>query len=128
MTILLNAITKATTDAAAVFSQAIKVTSPPGAGAQYAKRTFLGVLRNSGAVASTATITVQVTNDALAESNPTLAGWITMGTISLSGTPSATGNVSDGFATDATWMYVRATIAQNGITGTGAVASLIMGA
>jgi len=128
MSILLNAVPKATTDAAAVFSQVLKVMSPPGAGSQYSYRTFQGVLRNAGAVASGATITVQVSNDPVAESNPTLAAWLLLGTITLSGTPSATGNVTDGFASNANWNFVRATIAQSGITGAGAVVSLIMGA
>jgi len=127
MSILLNAVPKATTDAGAAYSQVIPLTSPPGAGAQYSKRTFQGILRNATAVASTATITVQVSNDPVAESTPLLAAWVTLGTVTLSGTPTATGNITDGFASDATWRYVRASIAQSGVTGAGSVVSLIMG-
>ena len=128
MTTLLNAITKAATDAAAVSSRVLKMMSPPAVGSAYSKRTYQGILRNAGAVASTSTIVVQVSNDPVAESSdPDLAAWITLGTISLTGTPSATGNVTDGFVSDANWNYVRATIAQSATTGTGAVVSLIQG-
>ena len=129
MSILLNAVTKATSDAAAVYSQVIKVMAPPSGGAQYTYRTFQGILRNSTAVASATTITVLVSNDPVAESTtPLLAAWMTLGTITLSGTPSATGNLNDGFASNANWKYVRATIAQSATTGAGSVVSLIMGA
>lgn len=125
---LLHEIPIATATAGNVTGNAIKVMSPPGAGAQFAKRTFQGLLRTStGSVAGTATIEVQVSNDPLAESTPSSAGWITLGTITLNGTATTTVPVTDGFASDAVWKYVRGYIAQNGITGANTIASLIMG-
>lgn len=130
MTILLNAITTAASTAAAVSSQVIKLQSPPGAGSSYAKRTFQAIIRTTtGSVAGTATIAIQVSNEAMAESNtPDAAAWITLGTISVTGTVSTTVNATDGFASDANWRYVRGYIAQNGVTGANVVATLIMGA
>lgn len=127
---LLHEIPIATVTAGNVSGTAIKVMSPPGAGAQYAKRTFQGLIRTtSGSVAATCTITVQASNDPLAETPATAsdAGWITLGTITLNGTATTTVPVTDGFASDATWKYIRGYVAQNSLTGANTVVSLIMG-
>lgn len=125
---LLHEIPIATVTAGNVSGNVIKLTSPPGAGTQFAKRTFQGLLRTtSGSVAATATIVVQVSNDPVAETTPANAGWITLGTITLNGTATTTVPVTDGFASDAVWKYVRGYIAQNGVTGASTVVSLVMG-
>jgi hypothetical protein len=80
--------------------------------------TFQAIVTGTGAV--TATVAVQVSNEA-ATFNGTKANWITMGTITLSGTTTAT----DGFTTVCPWRYVRVNVTS--ITGTGATAEIIMG-
>lgn len=59
-------------------------------------RTFQATAEGAGSVS--ATVVVEASNED--ESGP----YITLGTISVSGTTSA----SDGFASDANWVYVRA--------------------
>lgn len=75
-------------------------------------RTFQATVVGTGAV--TATIIIEATNDDIAH--------LTLGTITLSGTTSA----SDGFASSAQWRYVRARI--TAISGTGAAVTVTMGA
>lgn len=74
-------------------------------------KSFHGKVTGTGAV--TATIVVEGSNE-----NST---WVTIGTITLSGTTSAT----DGFAHLSAWRYVRGRI--SALTGTGATATLVMG-
>jgi hypothetical protein len=79
---------------------------------------FQGIVTGTGAVSGT--ITIQATNeDATAQG--TNSNWITIGTITLSGTTSAT----DGFATIAPWRWVRSNV--SAVSGTGATISVIMG-
>lgn len=68
----------------------------------------------SGTGAVTATVTIEVSNDGV-----NTIGTV-MGTISLSGTTSA----SDGFTSQAPWKYVRANV--TGLTGTGATVDVVM--
>jgi hypothetical protein len=75
-----------------------------------APQSFQGTVIGTGAV--TATIVVQVSNDAG-------GNWFTLGTISLSGTTSAT----DGFTSQASWDLMRGNI--TAISGTGAAVTLI---
>lgn len=74
-------------------------------------RTYQAIVSGTGAV--TATIEIYVSNDAV--------NWILMGTISLSGTTTAT----DGFTSEAPWKHTKAKLAE--ITGTGASVSAYMG-
>lgn len=75
--------------------------------------TFQATVTGTGAV--TASINIEVSNDGVnAVATP-------MGTISLSGTTSA----SDGFTTAAPWKYVRANV--TAISGTGATVVVKMG-
>ncbi len=69
--------------------------------------TFQAVANGSSG-AYTATVTIKVSNNN--------TNWITLGTITLSGT--ATTAATDGFTSDAPWAYVRADVAS--FTGTGA--------
>jgi uncharacterized protein with ACT and thioredoxin-like domain len=80
--------------------------------------TFQAIVTGTGAV--TATIAVQVSNEA-DTFNGIKSNWITMGTITLSGTTTAT----DGFTTICPWRYVRVSVTN--VTGTGATAKVIMG-
>lgn len=75
------------------------------------KATYQVTVVGTGAV--TATVKIEVSND---DSN-----WLTLATITLSGTTSAT----DGFASDAPWAYRRANV--TAISGTGAAVTAIMG-
>jgi len=79
---------------------------------------FQGIITGTGTV--TATIAVQVTNED-ATANGTNSNWITMSTITLSGTTTAT----DGFTTIAPWRWVRVNV--TAISGTGATVQAIMG-
>jgi len=79
---------------------------------------FQGLIKGTGTV--TATIAVQVTNED-ATANGTNSNWITMSTITLSGTTTAT----DGFTTIAPWRWVRVNV--TAISGTGATVQAIMG-
>ncbi len=78
---------------------------------KYALRTFQAVVAGTGAV--TATVEVQVSLD---NSN-----WLTLATITLSGTTSA----SDGYVSEAPWPYVRGKV--TAISGTSAAVTLYMG-
>lgn len=76
------------------------------------KRTFQANVVGTGAV--TATVVIEVSNDG--------TNVVTLGTIGLSGTTTAV----DGFASDASWAFVRARI--SAISGTGATVNVFMGA
>jgi len=79
---------------------------------------FQAIVTGTGSVS--ATIAVQVCiEDATA--NGTYSNWITMGTITVSGTTSAT----DGFTTIAPWRWVRVNV--TAISGTGAAVQVLMG-
>lgn len=73
-------------------------------------RTFVANVAGTGAV--TATVLVQVSNNN--------SHWITLATITLSGTTSA----DDGFVADESWQYVRGKV--TAISGTGAAVTLTM--
>lgn len=77
-----------------------------------AGRTFQAVVVGTGA--QTATIVIEVSMDG--------TNVITLGTITLSGTTTAT----DGFATTATWPFVRARV--SAVSGTGATIQVYAGA
>ena len=82
-----------------------------GAGSTYGpgtsgEKTYQATVTGTGAV--TATVLIQASN------NPTNLGWVTLGTITLSGTTTDT----DGFATQAGWGYCRANV--TAISGTSA--------
>lgn len=79
---------------------------------------FQAIETGTGAI--TATVIIQATNDQ-ATFEGTASNWITIGTISLSGTTSTT----DGFTTIAPWKYVRAGV--SAISGTGATVKVLMG-
>jgi hypothetical protein len=80
--------------------------------------TFQAIVTGTGTVS--ATVTIQVTNEANTF-NGVKANWITMSTITLSGTTTAT----DGFSTICPWKFVRANI--TAISGTSATVEIIMG-
>lgn len=82
-----------------------------------ANATFHGSA-NGTSGAFSATITIEVSNDGVNAIDPP------MGTISLSGTATTVG--SCGFASNASWLYVRGNV--TAISGTGANATLVMGA
>ena len=87
-----------------------------GAGSNFqpitsAPKTFQAVVTGTGSVSST--VAVQVSNDG--------TNFLTLGTITLSGTTTAT----DGFASQATWNYCRGNL--TAISGTGAAVTLLMG-
>lgn len=68
----------------------------------------------TGVGAVSATVAIEVTND-------DKQSWLTIGTITLSGTNSST----DGFATMARWTFVRANV--TAISGVGAVVNVFIG-
>lgn len=74
-------------------------------------RTFQATVTGDGAV--TATVEIEASNDAV--------GWISAGTITLTGNNVA----SDGFPSTTMWAHVRARLAA--ITGTNATVSVSMG-
>ena len=76
------------------------------------------IVTGTGAVS--ATVAIQASNED-ATWTGTNANWITIGTISLSGTTTAT----DGFTTDAPWKYLRANV--TAISGTNATVTVLMG-
>jgi hypothetical protein len=76
-----------------------------------ANRTFQATVAGTGAVG--ATVIIECSNDD--------GNYLTLGTITLSGTTSA----SDGFVSVANWMCVRARL--TAISGTGAAVSVAMG-
>ncbi len=77
-----------------------------------ANRAYQATETGTGTIS--ATVLVQASNDGV--------GWITLGTITLSGTAVA----SDGFAALAPWMEVRGDV--TAISGTGAAITLTVGA
>jgi hypothetical protein len=77
-------------------------------------RVSFQAVANGSSGAFTATVTIGVSNDG--------TNFETAGTITLSGT--ATTADSDGFAMDAPWAYVRASVAS--FTGTGATCNVYM--
>lgn len=79
---------------------------------------FQAIETGTGAV--TATVIVQASNDE-ATYKGDASNWITIATITLSGTTSTT----DGFTTVAPWKYVRAGV--TAISGTGATVKVLMG-
>ena len=79
---------------------------------------FQAIASGTGAVA--ATVAIQVSNEEDTGIG-TKSNWITIGTITLSGTTTAT----DGFTTLAPWSFVRASV--SGVSGTGAKVEVIMG-
>jgi disulfide bond formation protein DsbB len=86
-----------------------------GAGTTYGpatsgEKTFQAVVTGTGAV--TATVLIQVSN------NVSTQGWATLGTITLSGTTTAT----DGFASQGAWAYYRANV--TAISGTSATVTV----
>jgi hypothetical protein len=78
---------------------------------EHNQRTFQATVTGTGAV--TATVLIQVSNDG--------TNFLTLGTITLSGTTSA----SDGFASNAPWVHVRANV--SAISGTSAAVTVVMG-
>ena len=74
-----------------------------------AKHTFQGTV--TGTVSVSATVLVDVSNDIVTS--------LTMCTLTLSGTTSAT----DGFASDSPWEFVRANV--TAISGTGAAVTVV---
>ncbi|TXG77634.1 hypothetical protein E6Q11_02575 [Candidatus Dojkabacteria bacterium] len=79
--------------------------------AQNGMKTFQATVTGTGAV--TATVLVEVSNNNV--------DFITLGTITLSGTTSST----DGFASEAPWAWYRGNV--SAISGTGAAVTLIAG-
>lgn len=77
-----------------------------------ANRTYQATVTGSGTVS--ATVVIQASDDGV--------GWVTLGTITLSGTSPQT----DGFASTAPWIEVRGDV--TAISGTGAAVTLTMGA
>jgi hypothetical protein len=94
----------------------LQSTSTPATGTSVrvaqTNRTFQATVTGTGAVS--ATVIVEGSNDNV--------GWLEIGTITLSGT----GSASDGFASNAPWAFVRARCSS--ISGTGAQAVATMGA
>jgi hypothetical protein len=74
-------------------------------------KTFQATVVGTGAL--TATVTIKGSNDGV--------NFVTIGTITLSGTTSAT----DGFASSGMWAYHQAV--SSGVTGTGAIVTVLMG-
>jgi hypothetical protein len=105
------------TDVTSQIARLLAAVTATGAGSAFAvpagtaKRTFQATVAGTGAV--TATVLVEITNDG--------TNWLTLGTITLSGTTSD----SDGFAADAPWAQVRGNV--SAVSGTGAAVTLIMG-
>lgn len=92
---------------------AVTVTGA-GTGNQFSRsisnRTAQATVSGTGAV--TATVNIEVSNDG--------AGWIVAGTITLSGTTTAT----DGFVIQAPWLYSRGNV--TAISGTGAAVTVVV--
>jgi hypothetical protein len=81
--------------------------------------TFQAIVTGADLEAVSATILIQVTNEA-DTFNGAKSNWITMGTITLTGTTAAT----DGFTTVCPWRYVRAAVTAISATS---VVEIIMG-
>lgn len=130
---LIDTVTIAANTAAATTGTWIRMPAPPSAGSAYSKRTFQGYINTTtGSVTAGVTIAVQVSNDPRCESTDATiraaAAALTLGSIILSGTASTSVTLTDGFASDANWQYVRGYIAQSSLTGANTVVSLVMGA
>lgn len=76
------------------------------------QRSYQATVTGTGAVS--ATVVIQVTND-------NAVNWLDLGTITLSGTNSAT----DGFGCLVDWKFVRANV--TAISGTGATVNVFVG-
>lgn len=76
------------------------------------QQTYQATISGSGAIS--ASVSIEVTND-------DKQNWLTLGTISLSGTNVAT----DGFASFSQWSFVRANV--TAISGTGAIVNVFIG-
>ena len=79
---------------------------------------FQAIVTGTGTV--TATVGIQVSNEEVTGQG-VKANWITIGTITLSGTTTST----DGFTTIAPWRFMRANV--TAVSGTGATVEVIMG-
>ena len=80
--------------------------------------THQAIVTGTGAV--TATVQILATNDETTYQGLT-SNWVLLGTITLTGTTSA----SDGFASQAPWCWVAANV--TAISGTGAAVKVLMG-
>ena len=80
--------------------------------------TFQAIITGTGTVS--AAVAIQATNED-ATAAGTKANWVTLGSVSLSGTTTAT----DGLSSVTSWRWVRATVSS--ITGTNATVEVIMG-
>lgn len=80
--------------------------------------TFQAIVTGTGAVG--ATVVIECSNEE-ATGQGTKANWLTLGTITLTGTTTAT----DGFTSTAPWRFVRARV--SAVSGTGAIVEVIMG-
>lgn len=96
-----------------ILNAAITTVTGDGVPKAAPKSTFQATVTGTGAL--TATVVIEGSNDR--------TNWVAtpLGTISLSGNDS----VTDGFANDAPWKYVRARI--SALTGTGATVNVLMG-
>lgn len=98
------------------------ITSAPTSGTQQitdeTPRTYQAIVTGTGAV--TATVIIEGSNDSQAtEAN---VQWVTLGTITLSGTTTDT----DGFGSVLPWLLTRARL--TAISGTGATVNAFIGA
>ena len=96
----------------------LNAVTSTGAGSSYSKPGLYSTLQaiaNGSSGAYSATVNVEVSNDG--------TNWMVMGTITLSGT--ATTADTDGFASNASWKYIRGNV--TAISGTGANVTLEMG-
>lgn len=95
---------------------AVTATGAGAASQPYSgQRTFQAIL-TGGAGTLTATVSIQVSNEITGPTN-----WLTLGTITLSGT----GTQTDGFSSDAPWKWVRSNV--TAISGTSASVDVLMG-
>lgn len=97
----------------------ISEATATGAGSAFHFKPIYATFQASGVTSAgtgTAVVDIEVSNDG--------SNWITMGTISLT---LGTTETSDGFASQASWKNVRATIPTGGITGTDASVTVTMG-
>lgn len=101
-------------DAVVTLLNAVLVTGAGASSRMYGGRCAFQGVANGTSGAFTAVIAVQVSNDN--------QNWITMATITLSGTATTADN--DGFSSDASWAFVRGNVTS--ISGTGATATLTM--
>lgn len=103
------------------FGTALSTTAIASSNAIYKEKvyaSFQAIVTGTGAVGST--IVIEVSNED-ATGQGTNSNWVTYGTITLSGTTTAT----DGFTTASAWRWVRARV--SAISGTGATVQVLMG-